>query len=668
MNTANTANISLRRDIQVLRGISVLLVVLYHADTGLFDKGYLGVDVFFVISGFLITKIILQGLDRGDFSFVAFYLRRAKRLLPALYSTLLFTALLAGSMLSPADLYNFKEQLFGSLTFSANMVLPLQTAYFDREVESKPLLHIWSLSLEEQYYLVLPIFLFLIPVFLRFAALIIVLLSSLTLCLIWVDSSGPAPLLWRLDPHVPVNEWAFYVLPTRAWELLTGSACAFFILRHGAVRLPIAVSWSALLAILATAMAGFDHPHPRGDAMIVVMATSLLMIGNDTWLPEVSFVRTLEHIGNWSYSLYLVHWPLLAYAYFAFLGDIDPAVKLLLVLLSVLLAYLQYRYVEVPFRYRWRVKSKQVWVRLSIATAALAALPFVTFGHSDTEYAQGNRITEMRARNFGLSIDCDNSFEGDVLKSNCISGDSPWLAVWGDSFAMHFAPGVSASNIDFVQLTQSACAPIARTALVFGRYNEAWAKNCLLHNETAIDFVASNESITHVLLGSPFIYHFGDRKQNKLFVDGRIQEKDDRVSYKYFVETITRLKEAGKTPILITPPPADGHDIGMCMERGELGLIKFRSNCDIDQFRHQAWYKDTLDVLARIADEQAIKLIRLEDLMCEDGTCRTQWKDIFLYRDKGHLSIKGSAVLFQELGLGKMLKELNEAPAATGAD
>lgn len=151
-----------RVDLQALRGVAVLLVLFYHADM-LLPGGYLGVDVFFVISGYLITGLVCRALERGEFSFGEFYYRRAKRLLPAAYVTLLVTGLLAPVILNDAELRDFFAQLIGALTFSSNVVLFLQSGYFEGAADLKPLLHIWSLSIEEQYYFLLPAALVLLP-------------------------------------------------------------------------------------------------------------------------------------------------------------------------------------------------------------------------------------------------------------------------------------------------------------------------------------------------------------------------------------------------------------------------------------------------------------------------------------------------------------------------
>ena len=201
----------------------MLAVLLYHAQIGPLVNGYLGVDIFFVISGFLITKIILSDLSKDTFSFGGFYLRRAKRLLPALYCTLIITTPLAYVFLTHGQWNDYLKQFLGAITFTSNLVLPLQVGYFQDAADTKPLLHIWSLSLEEQYYLFLPIFLFLIPGKWRGWALCVATLISLALCVYFIDWAYGLERT-NLDRAA---KWVFYLFPTRAWELLVGSLTAW---------------------------------------------------------------------------------------------------------------------------------------------------------------------------------------------------------------------------------------------------------------------------------------------------------------------------------------------------------------------------------------------------------------------------------------------------------
>ncbi|MDG2571002.1 acyltransferase, partial [Vibrio parahaemolyticus] len=171
-----------RADIQALRGIAVLLVVIYHANVGLFPAGYLGVDIFFVISGFLITGLIKTHLEEGRFSFREFYYRRAKRLLPAAYTVIALTTIAAPFFLSDIGLQEFKFQVLGAITFTGNIALWLQSDYFAQAAETKPLLHVWSLAIEEQYYLLLPAFLLATPARLWLRVVGLLLVISLALC------------------------------------------------------------------------------------------------------------------------------------------------------------------------------------------------------------------------------------------------------------------------------------------------------------------------------------------------------------------------------------------------------------------------------------------------------------------------------------------------------
>ena len=192
-----------RTDIQVLRGFAVLIVLFYHAKMGFLPAGYLGVDVFFVISGFLITHLVKSGLERGDFSFSEFYFRRAKRLLPAAYVTFFVTALLAPFFLGSIEMSDFRMQMLGAVAFIGNIVLWQQSGYFGGAAEFKPLLHVWSLAIEEQYYFILPAFLFFLPRRFWKPVTAFVLVFSLALCLFLVQKKASA---------------TFFLLPTRAWN------------------------------------------------------------------------------------------------------------------------------------------------------------------------------------------------------------------------------------------------------------------------------------------------------------------------------------------------------------------------------------------------------------------------------------------------------------------
>ena len=634
-----------RRDIQLLRGIAVLVVVLFHSDTSIFTRGFLGVDVFFVVSGFLITSIILQGLDERSFRFSDFYLRRAKRLLPALYSTLIATTLLAYLFVTPSQLQDYIDQLIGAVSFSSNMVLPTQVGYFENDAGGKPLLHIWSLSLEEQYYFTLPLLLFLLPSATRLYALIGLALLSFGWCLSWSSApDGPPPLLWRIADSSR-GEWVFYLFPTRAWELLAGSLCAW-IMRYRQVRIPAAVKGASLLLILLLANVGIDAPHPRGDALLVVLATCLILLGSGAWLPQLRVLRALERIGDWSYSVYLLHWPLFAFAFLGYAGAVPLTIKLLLVGLSLLLGYLQYRYVETPFRYGWQARARPTWARFALASGLVLVLPiplaFGGFTHQSADYGY------LRRANVGLSAQCDRWGIDGRVAARCQTDPHPRVAVWGDSYAMHLVPGLLTGNPKLMQLTKSVCGPLLGIAPVDDRYQADWASACIAYNQRALEAIISNPQLTHVVLSSSFERYFGARAQ-RFLLDGVLVAGNPQAAEARLIASINTLIANGKVPVIYAPPPRAGFNVGECLEREATARVLFRAGCNIDAAAYQAHDRAVIQSLQRVGRVTGVEVKWIADLLCDAALCRTTMDGVHLYRDVGHLSITGSQKLLARI-------------------
>jgi len=366
--------IAYRREIDGLRAVAVLPVILFHAGIGGFGGGYVGVDVFFVISGYLITSIILGARAEGGFSLIHFYERRARRILPALFFMIAVCLPVAWIWLLPADMRNFAQSVAAVSLFASNFLFWWQSGYFAAAAEMKPLLHSWSLAVEEQYYLFFPVLMLLLW---RFAprrvgaALLVIALASLAASH-WMAYAHPAA--------------AFFLLPTRAWELAIGALLALHHAGRSSER-PAGRfrEWGGIagLCLIAAAVVGYDKSTPfpslyalaptLGAAMVIEYATAGSLAG------RLLGSRLLVGIGLVSYSAYLWHQPVLVFA--RYIAPSPPGLPLLagLILLSFVLAAFTWRYVERPFRNPAIIGRRGLW--LSALCIGLLFLGFGVAGH-----------------------------------------------------------------------------------------------------------------------------------------------------------------------------------------------------------------------------------------------------------------------------------------------
>jgi peptidoglycan/LPS O-acetylase OafA/YrhL len=446
-----------RPDIDGLRAIAVMLVVLFHAFPEAMPGGFVGVDIFFVISGFLITGIIARELDLGRFSLLGFYNRRIRRIFPALIVVLGSVLVLGWFWMLPAAYAQLSSDVFASAAFFANIALLLQSGYFDVEAAKKPLLHLWSLGIEEQFYLFWPLILML-AARLRLSLLKVAIVIGLASFALNVALIGSHPVA------------TFYLPFTRAWELLAGAALACGWIRlsqtEAASNLRAAIGIS--LVALAAAMLDTTSAFPGWWAVLPVLGGALLLSAPHSWgCRHVLASPVMVWIGLISYPLYLWHWPLLVFLALIKFAPLTLLERGLIVGLSVALAWATYRFVEIPFRFGRPSPARLLGLGGGMALIALAGAVVVENSGFDFrlpgEIRGMTRVTtqssQWRVHECLIDLSRETSFA-----DACVDrGRRPLILVWGDSTAGALMPGLRKAQesraFGIAQFTSNSCIP-----------------------------------------------------------------------------------------------------------------------------------------------------------------------------------------------------------------
>ena len=477
-----------RRDIDGLRAFAILPILAYHVQPALMPGGYVGVDVVFVISGFLITGIILRERAADAFSFAEFYRRRVRRIFPALLLVLVVTLIGAALFLGPRELGRVGKHAAGAAVFIQNMVLYRESGYFDSGVDEKPLLHLWSLAVEEQFYLIWPL---LIVGLTRFGGRAVRLGIAMTIAL----SLMACVVATSVKPSL-----AFYLIWSRFWELAAGGLLAAVTLDRPLPLGPRAALAAFGLALLVGSIVLLADPthFPGWRAALPVVATALLIgTGPDTIVHRLVFEnRMAVAIGFVSYPLYLWHWPLLAAATIL---DASLGVRFALAGLAVGLAAATYLWLETPVARAYRHARGRVVGGLAVGMVAVGLVGLVLdltkgflFLHpADFVRYEGFRYDGKGAMRTGIChFDAEEGL--DAMHPACLAPrgasaprDRPVVVLWGDSHAGHLLPGLQAldadGRFDLVQLTTNACPPVLS--------DPSLPEECLAKNRAVLDLI-----------------------------------------------------------------------------------------------------------------------------------------------------------------------------------
>lgn len=623
-----------RPDIDGLRAVAVLPVVLFHAGIPGFSGGYVGVDVFFVISGYLITSILSSEMATGHFSLVSFYERRIRRILPALFTVIFISTIAALFILLPDEMKEFGKSVVATILFASNILFWQEDGYFDTEAEAKPLLHTWSLAVEEQFYIVFPIALWLCYRYLpRYVpwAVAVATASSFVLSII-------------AQTHWPQAN--FYLPFPRAWELLLGSMLALnlfpqirvAVLRNG-------IAFAGLVAIFSSVLVyDGETPFPGPAALLPTLGAAAIIyagMGGSSYIKEILGHRPIVFIGLVSYSFYLWHWPVLVFSKMFVLRDLTHLEAAIAVLASFLLAVLSWHYIERPFRTRSTLKDRARLFSATFASMAafiVAGSIFVATSGLPQRVPEGARqiaSASLESESFGKRYDCATSRLIKFHKYGpCeigIPDARPSIAVWGDSHAMAmttlFDELFRKHGISGILVSTPGCPP------VFGLERIAYDIPCSTMGKSFLDLIERN-GIKKVVLVSSWNGIFFEK--NSIY-DGSVSS-DDTSRFENvragLHATFQILNERKMEVAFMMPTPGAKEPVPQTMARS----VVFHRHAHIEVSGED--YRTRKNLLISIIESSPAPIdavVDVEGLLCRQ-TCDVVRDSHSLYFDSNHPS------------------------------
>jgi peptidoglycan/LPS O-acetylase OafA/YrhL len=649
--------IKYRPEIDGLRALAVLSVLGFHI-FGI-RGGFVGVDIFFVISGYLISQILISELNSEKFSFSSFYCRRIRRIFPALITILIF-CLVTGWITLLADEFKFLgKHIFFGTTFSSNIVLWLESGYFDRASDLKPLLHLWSLGVEEQFYIFWPLFLVIAfwrrwPIFIFLATLI----SISFFCNLYLSSVNAS--------------FAFYWLPTRMWELLCGALLAHIAITQtadvGMGKFAKCLYVRQLLPILGVGLILISliyiesrRAYPSYWALIPVLGTIFILLGDKDSLVNKYFLssKLMRGIGLISYPLYLWHWPLISYAKIMNNGTLDRELKLICFILSFLFAYLTYQFVEKKIRYASNSRAIG-YLLLGMLVVSLMGLSVffldgisARYPYQEKIYSQSKEV-DGSISHFDWEQGCKQHFKALDYSGACRIADStkpPTILIVGDSHAISFYPGLAyqyhlkGENLQLI--ARGACVPL----LGIETHRDGLPDICADIMSEIYEYATAQKSIKTVLIsfrGPWYLYGGGasytKKDLNPILLNGLSFEQA-------MIKTYDVLMSSNKNMALFLDNPELTFQPQECLDtrpiRIKMGGV--RENCFIPESIAKSISQIYREKISEV--EKGLPKLKIFDTfkyLCEADKCFAIKDNKLLYDDDNHLSIQGSLVLAEK--------------------
>jgi peptidoglycan/LPS O-acetylase OafA/YrhL len=633
-----------RSDIDGLRTIAVLLVILNHAGFTSISGGFVGVDVFFVISGFLITAIIAPKIANNTFSIGWFLSRRIKRLMPVLFFIIIASALLFTFVMLPQDLTKFYRSIIWVVLYGANFFFWREHGgYFDGNSEEVPLLHTWSLAVEEQYYLVWPIMLI---AMIRFLGPKRTIIASLLLCI-------AATIFSQWGTEITIGA-AYYLLPTRFFELLVGSCLALLWPYLPKLKLNIQHSLSIVglaLIIFSAFYLSKHHAFPGYNALYPVLGTALIIIAQHGVVNRFLSTRAMVYTGNISYSLYLWHWPLLAFIRYTSI-ELTLFVQIFVIILTYLLSMFSYRFIEQPFRdmklNNFKVVAIKLYLAPSVFIIALATIGIYQKGYEQRftpeiikqEIALNSFASESRKNCHSALRDSTRLPSNDCIfsPSGTPSGS---VFIIGDSHANHIIPLLkvltNSAQLSGQDYTLDRCLPIIELPWGSNLYK---ANKCKERNKIAYEHI-KKQRFNYVVLSASW----PEIATKRIFTDSRILDNKikKQLLEKQFQLSIETIISTGAIPIIVEDIPTLGGVSPKCPLKKELFNKDLACNT-----KHNTNKLIGELVTSALHKYPEIITIKPQKLLCTDNNCRMMLNNTPLYRDEDHLNEIGAEMMGKE--------------------
>lgn len=639
-----------REDINGLRALAVVLVVFFHFDLFGMTGGYLGVDVFYVISGYLMTRIVMRGLDRGAFSLLVFYAGRARRIIPALAALCVAVLGVGWFWLMPSDYKMLSDHAAAAMGFYSNFVFQMEEGYFDTPSQYKWLLHTWSLSVEWQFYMIYPLFLMLL-------AKLAGLRSRLFVAGLW--GLAALSLLVSVVSTPDHASFAFYLLPTRIWQLMAG-ALVFVHLRDGMKdreKARIVEILGIVLVILPAFVFDAESPWPGYYALMPVIGTALVLIAarQGSWLTGPA---VFQKLGLWSYSIYLWHWPVVV-GLGHFQLNRDPVWLAGGVVFSLLLGWASYRFIEQPFRVDKRKSPARI---LGVSVACVAALIATGKMFSAQDGFPGRVSPAVQQVEQGAKLAPAGKPApgketcGYIRKAGsvepCILGnpDNIEYVVWGDSHARVLAPIVqkaAGENAGVARFT-TQCVTIFNTELV----SKSRAQKCTEFNDAVLAQVEKMPPDVPVIVQNRYALHLQgsnegvQRRFGIIYDDVPGPDENQLELYKKKLpESLCRIART-RTVYAVRPVPEMGQDVPR-----KVGRLLMAGLPVEDIFVARAEYeernKTVNEALDNAAAQCGVVLLDPAEYLCDAEKCIGSHDGKPLYVDDDHLNEYGSGFLVE---------------------